>query len=452
MRGSLELSPSGCGDSVAGDRASGVDDQQLVVPTKASSWRAPQRLTIRLRESYASKPTPMVTLYFVKPDSPQEVVDQFDPLASTAERCDAPLMNDDHGEKVNPALDAALDAALVRQLAREWKAFNDNQLRGALRQPTLVLSDADARLGYWQRETRTLGISRRLCRTKAWGVVVEVLKHEMAHQYVHEVLGVLDESAHGQAFRDVCAARGIDAAAAGLPDDFSAETRATRGRLLERVAKLLALAESDNVHEARAAMAAAQKLMLEHNIEHAGDRRRYGFRHLGPLRGRTFEPECRIAALLAEHFFVEVIWVHSYDSVTAKTGRVIEICGADENLDMAEYVYGFLTQQQESLWRAHKRAHGIKSDRERMAFFAGVVVGFADTLAAKRKEHDAAGLVWLGDADLERFTRARHPYTRSKRNVAARGASRAHGVAAGRALVLHRPVRAHGGGGGLLGA
>ena len=41
--------------------------------------------------------------------------------------------------------------------------------------------------------------------------MVEVLKHEMAHQYAHEILGARDESAHGEAFRTVCQRLGIDA-------------------------------------------------------------------------------------------------------------------------------------------------------------------------------------------------------------------------------------------------
>src|SRR5262249_7846916 len=159
---------------------------------------------------------------------------------------------------------------------------------------------------------------RRLVLGHPWGVVVEVLKHEMAHQYVHEVLGKRDESAHGPAFRDLCEKLGIDAGAAGVPS--AAGTTADDERVLGRIARLLALAESANVHEAQAAMNAAQRLMLKHNLESVADHRRpgYGFRHLGKPTGRVGEADRLLGAILGKHFFVEVIWVPVYRPAEGK--------------------------------------------------------------------------------------------------------------------------------------
>ena len=56
----------------------------------------------------------------------------------------------------------------------------------------------------------------RLVTEHPWTVVLEVLRHEMAHQYVDEVLGVHDETAHGPTFQAVCEARAIDGRAAGV--------------------------------------------------------------------------------------------------------------------------------------------------------------------------------------------------------------------------------------------
>src|SRR4029077_4252276 len=115
--------------------------------------------------------------------------------------------------------------------------------------------------------------------------------------------------------------------------------------VIERVARLLALAESPNQHEAEAAMAAAQRLMLKYNVElqqHACGARRYGFKHLGEPSGRVGESERILASILAKHFFVEVIWVPVYRPTEGKRGSVLEICGAPENLEMAEYAHAFL--------------------------------------------------------------------------------------------------------------
>ena len=146
----------------------------------------------------------------------------------------------------------------LRAVRRVYDDANAALFAGKLRPPALQLSDSVGRLGCYVHKSRTLELARPLLVEHGWNVLVEVLHHEMAHQFVHEVLGVHDESAHGPAFRRVCQERGIDARAAGLPDPADpAETH-----VLERIAKLLALAESANEHEASAAMSAAQRLML----------------------------------------------------------------------------------------------------------------------------------------------------------------------------------------------
>src|SRR4051812_40391104 len=107
-------------------------------------------------------------------------------------------------------LTSDLERALLRALANEWKHLNWSHFREKLAEPQLTLVDSTAHLGLWVPHVRTIEIARRLVLGHSWGVVVEVLKHEMAHQYVHEQLGVVDESAHGPAFRAVCEKLGID--------------------------------------------------------------------------------------------------------------------------------------------------------------------------------------------------------------------------------------------------
>src|SRR5688500_10672996 len=96
----------------------------------------------------------------------------------------------------NP-LTAALETALVRALSATWHEINQGHLRGRLQPPVIALSDAASRLGQWIAATRTLEISRALVTEQPWGVVVEVLKHEVAHQFVDEALGQPDPTAHG---------------------------------------------------------------------------------------------------------------------------------------------------------------------------------------------------------------------------------------------------------------
>jgi hypothetical protein len=338
----------------------------------------------------------------------------------------------------SPSLAPALERALVRELAEQWRRLNATYFKGALSPPALELADHEASLGRWTRATRTLELSRPFVLRSSWGVVVEVLKHEMAHQYVSEVLGETSEAPHGRAFRELCERLGVDGRASGVP---TAQSGGADGRIVERIARLLALAESPNEHEAQAAALAAQRLMLKHNIDTAARPSSYVFRHLGTPSGRVTEAERIVAMILGRHYFVEVIWVPVYRPLEEKRGSVLEICGTPENVEMAEYVYAFLRHTAEELWQAHRREHGVRSNRDRRSFQAGMMAGFADRLSRDAKAHRAEGLVWLGDRELGGYFRRRHPYVRNVR-YAGQPRSEAFGAGreAGRKLVLRRGV------------
>ncbi|MET0344527.1 MAG: DUF2786 domain-containing protein [Polyangiales bacterium] len=346
----------------------------------------------------------------------------------------------------DPALQ--LDRESVRALLAAHRQLNHTHFRGQLRAPQIALGDAESYLGRWRHDARTIELSRKLVREQRWGVVLEVLKHEMAHQFVDEILQV-NEPPHGPAFRGVCKRLGIDERAQGLPElarDPAAE------RMLATVHKLLALAESDNQHEAEAAAVAAQRLMLRHNLAlpdaRAGAGPSYGFRQLGRVTGRVTEWERRLGNLLRDHFFVDVIWVPAFDVASGKRGSVMEAIGTPENLDLAAYVYEFLARTAERLWPAYKRDANIRGNADRRTFLAGVMHGFAEKLDAQARVHRREGLVWVPHADLVRYTKQRHPYLRSiaHRSHGPRDAFH-EGQKAGRNVVLHKGVSASSGGG-----
>lgn len=319
---------------------------------------------------------------------------------------------------------------ILAALAREWRSLNWRLFREALRPPTFALGRGGS-LGTWNRRTRSIELDRDFLATRPWGEVVEVLKHEMAHQYAHEVLGAVDESAHGPAFREVCERLGIDAASRGVP--------ASEDKILRRVQKLLALAQSPERAEAEAAMAAAQRMMLEHNLGAAPSA--YTWRHLGPPATRTPSHTKIIGGILTAWFFVDAIWVEVFDVHSLRHATVLEVCGSPENVEMAAYVWDFLHQAGERLWLRHKREQGIVGDRDRRRFLAGVATGFHRKQGAQRRENEAAGLVWSGDPRLKAWYRRRHPSVRKGRGagVVADDSYRA-GIAHGAELVLHKPV------------
>jgi hypothetical protein len=331
----------------------------------------------------------------------------------------------------------------MRALRDAYSNINQTHFKGKLRTPIFGLSDTQTRLGQWMSAHRRLEISSELLLSHRWGTVVEVLKHEMAHQYVDEVLHCADESAHGPTFQQVCDERGIDARAHGVIGDHQ-QKRPQNEPVLERVSRLLALAKSSNQNEAQAAMTAAQRLMLKYNLADIESRARsqYGFRHLGEPTGRVNESQRVLALIIAEHFFVDVIWVPVWRVLEGKRGSILEVCGTSANLEMAEYVYCFLTQTADRLWREHKQHHQLKSARDRLAYLAGVMTGFYDKLNGQKNRQGHEGLVWIGDPELKRYLKRRHPYTRCSYHTSSR-ANPAHtdGRIAGEHIVLNRGIR-----------
>jgi len=340
------------------------------------------------------------------------------------------------------ALSAALEAALLRELRTRYDWDNRTRFGGRLVPPVLVLSDATSHLGRWHSATRTLELSRALVLHRPWLEVASVLEHEMAHQFVDEVLRVRGETAHGETFRRVCAERGIDHRAAGAPTAASAAEGADTDRVIDRIRKLLALAGSPNQHEAEIAMRKAHELMLRHNIEAAATQveRRYEVRHLGDPHRRGTRVESDVVGLLSEFFFVKVIRVPVYLPREGKSGSSYEISGTRANVEMASHVYAFLLATAERLWIANRSDTRVRSGRDRLVYQSGVIGGFRDKLAGERKQLRGTGLVWVGDADLDRFYHARHPRITTRRRMVRTNAAHAAGREAGRKVVLHKPV------------
>lgn len=328
------------------------------------------------------------------------------------------------------------ETLLLDALRDAWRGIAAERFGGTMKAPVLTLHRADRHLGRWTSATRTLSMSWRLVVEAPWGEVVSVLEHEMAHQYVDEVLGIRVETPHGPAFRAVCAERGIDARAAGTPVDGGAP----EPKVVRRIRKLLALADSPNEAEARAAMTKAFELMLRHNVSEAeaSAAHRYVVRQLGEVRARRPKHEHLLAGLMSGHFFVDVTLVPGFSVATGQKGRAVEIAGTAANVELAAYAWDFVLHTGEALWRARRQAGGGKG-----RFLEGLVLGFRERLegeAARCAQEE--GLVWAGDASLDRFVAARHPRRRRGRRLSVHmDADHAAGRSQGRALVFRRPIR-----------
>lgn len=341
--------------------------------------------------------------------------------------------------------------ACRERLRHEWHQANFTYLGNQLRPPSIEIEPSKTRWGSWCRATRTLAVSRRLVTQYRWESVVEVLRHEMAHQVVDELMGVQGVTPHGQLFRQACELLACDPRASGPggvaldapPGEAGGEAR--DDARLRKIRRLLALADSSNVHEAEAALAKANELLLKYNLDllEVGAERDYVVRTVGqpmPRRPRHIKV---LAGILSEFFFVETIWVETYDVQSMRGGKVLEICGTAANVDLAEYTHAELQRAAAELWERHRAETGC-SGRLRRQYLDGVLMGFSDRLDRERKTlATRRDLVWVGDPGLDAFYRRRHP--RIARESVAVGGTRAFeaGKEAGAQLRLRRAIRAH---------
>ena len=342
-------------------------------------------------------------------------------------------------------LKASLRAAWVRKLYMWWGYYNEEYLAEALQRPVIRLGGSERALGTWDGTRRTLTIAETHVARDPWPVVMETLRHEMAHQYVADVLRAEDESPHAAAFQEACqrlrcrpTAR---ATASGLPEE---------DRILRVLKKVLSLAESPNAHEAEAAVQKARQLLMKYNIDlvELDRKRQFGTRCLGAVKGRRTSAELWLAALLNRFFFVEVLWVQGYDAQHDRLGTVLQIYGTSQNLDMAEYVYAYLLHLLDGLWASYRVENEIPSNRERQRYFAGVLEGFYQKLGAQEQAlAQTRALVWKGDARLKAYYQYLNPRVRTRYGggVMQTPVYR-DGIAEGHRVTIHRPVEETGAG------
>lgn len=323
-----------------------------------------------------------------------------------------------------------LHEAWLGRLQLEWRALNRERLSGALRIPIFRIGEGKRTLGSFEPMSRILSISEDHVLNASWAEVTATLAHEMAHQVVFELWKLLAEPPHGKRFKEALALLVDPAEDTSLTD--------AEEKILRKVQKLLSLAQSDNPHEAQSAMATANTLLLQHNLRLADtEPRGYTRRRIGGESGRISMAWKLIGAILSDFFFVECIWVSTYDARQNIEKRQLEIMGRPGNVEMGEYVHHFLHSSLLGLVRSRKRLR-IKTGRD---FQCGVILGFKESLEQKREINRERGLIWVSDPGLSRFFKDNYPRTAS---LQGRGVSRGQDLQAGkeegRKLVLRRPL------------
>jgi hypothetical protein len=351
------------------------------------------------------------------------------------------------------SLSASLERAFLLGLAAEWKAAAEElcaRHRRLISPPLFAIRDMGSRLGRWDPDKREIAVGRRLVLEHPWDAVRDVLLHEMAHQLAQRMPGGTRETAHGPVFHEACKILRADPRASGryptLRERIAAGCAAENDRLLVKIRKLLALAQSGNRHEAEAAMDKAHELARRYNVDpkRLPEDRTFVSAFLGKPALRHFREFYHLSGLLAEFYFVQGIWVSAWVLEREKMGRVLEISGTCANVQMAAYVYDFVNRYIDLQWRRFNRTRSLNRFR-RTDFAVGVIEGFREKLAGTAKKagpKDSGALVPYADPLLDRYVHDRYPRLR---NVQHSGGHQdpgviEEGVRRGRKLVISKGV------------
>lgn len=354
----------------------------------------------------------------------------------------------------------------IRQLYNDYDLIL-YQYKLNLKVPLIQVCDQEKFWALWDPELRVIQVNRRLLVEYPWQTVLDVFKHEIAHQIVDELyVGDNRERPHGSLFQQACEHIGVPLwarkSSGPLDKDSVLSWQDPRldpasdqeARMLRKIEKLLALGTSSNEHEAALAMERVQEIYRRYNLERIQNLRESDMVSLEITRRlkRTSSVETRIFSILVEYFFVRVVHTESYDYHSGEPYNMAEVMGTRENVLTAEYVYHFLWQKIHLMWKEHAKSKGLTA-RYKNSYLLGLLGGFSQKLDQQRKSFDqsiatqegikgGSRALVLRDHRLIQYVEQRFPRLckRSASTTRVYSESYASGTSDGKKINLHKAV------------
>lgn len=244
------------------------------------------------------------------------------------------------------------------------------------------------KLGYFDRRYYYIGIHRSLITCPDQDFIDNLLRHELAH-YLCLIKFPEGIQSHGIEFRDLCRSYGwgpeVYAATESL-DKIQNENQGfkEREKIVSRVQKLLKLAENpSNPHEAQAASAKANQLLLKYHLDDLslGEQEEEVYRqrvlHFKRRSGKT-----DAILHILNQFYVQAI----YNS--GPGGSSVEVIGDRASVELADYMAKYLHTELEDLYKKAKKEDpdNLKGLGAKNAFFSGLAEGYLLKIKKAQKQ------------------------------------------------------------------
>jgi len=250
----------------------------------------------------------------------------------------------------------------------------------------IVIYNNKSMLGYFDANFYELGFNECLmCSSRVQ--LHNVIRHELAH-YVTFINHGEFVQPHAGEFRAFCQKMGWG------EEVFSATLCEEEGQnvffveesaVYRKVQKLMALATSSNKNEAEQAVIKSQQLLLKHNIESKylggeGDEKVYLKRI---MKQKKENAKMRSIAKILETFFVNIVYSRAGDFT------YLEILGRAVNVEIAEYVAGFLHFELDNLWNQAQQSANFRGAIAKNSFFLGLAKGYCNKIQALKREYNS---------------------------------------------------------------
>ena len=183
-------------------------------------------------------------------------------------------------------------------------------------------------------------------------------------------------------------------------------------KIKEKIAKLLALAESSNPHEAELAAKRAYELMLKHKLELSDIEQEKDFiKELIPHKTKNLSASDRFLALaLSDYFFVSIL-----NQRIGKT-KTSYFVGKPSNIANIKEVFNFLVESRNAFYKKNKKEIKIHKKSFELGFSKGIIIILEESKKETQSENNTRDLIVLEEVMLnnhiaEEYSDARKRHT-----------------------------------------
>lgn len=247
----------------------------------------------------------------------------------------------------------------------------------------VVVFENNSHWGWFDPHTYQIGLNLKLLPLAKDQLIKDILRHELAH-YLTFIDQDIPDQAHGKSFQATCQRYGwsrlVSKASLDLDHDQLAYAFEKKDRLLTKVKHLMALARSENKHEAELATLKANQLLIKHNLQQNNT-------NSESLYCKTILSATRRSAKLStiydilKHFLVAPVFIYGKKQV------LLEVSGSKDNIELAEYIAIYLERELERLWQQQTELKGL---RAKNAFFLGIAKGYEAKLKGTPQSRESS--------------------------------------------------------------